>query len=342
MEKRILISRWFGPVTPIPVYDEASLSTVRNLVRKTGGEASLSSGIIERVGLIATELVRNQLRYAKHGYFAVRTVQNDSSAGLEVLAGDIGPGIADPALAIQGGRSTGGTLGSGLETVWRTADEVDIDDRLGEGLFIVARKFEQAPALRREFAIVSRPYPGEPASGDDAVVLRHGPTVIAAVADGLGHGREARRASARAIDVLGDEASLSLEDLFASIHAKLAETRGCAMSIARSRPAGYVDCASAGEVYTQLYTREGSHFVPSTPCVLGDVSAGKRTIRIETHASGQGSILVMFTDGLRSRASLNSQPMLLRQRPVVLAQHLLDSYSRANDDALVLVARLAG
>lgn len=343
METRVLISRWFGSEPPTPVYDEASLATVRGLVRTAGTAASLSTDTIERAALIATELARNQLKYARHGYVAVRQADRGASKGLEIVAGDVGPGIAAPAAAIQGRRRTTGSLGAGLETVWGTADEVDIDNRLGEGLCIAARKFDRAPPVRREFAIMSRPYPGEPSSGDDAGVFRIGEWVIAGVADGLGHGREARRAASRAIAVLPRAPSAPMEEMLEAIHEHLAGTRGCAMAVARwQETGGRIESASAGEVYAQLYGGAAAHFFASTPYVLGDASMPKRAIRVETHLLDGVSTLVMFSDGLRSRTSLKNNPNILRHHPVVAAQHLMDGFSRPDDDALVLVVRLAG
>jgi hypothetical protein len=47
----------------------------------------------------------------------------------------------------------------------------------------------------------------------------------------------------------------------------------------------------------------------------------------------------MFTDGLKSRASLKGQLDIRRQPAILIAQHLFENESRPDDDALVLVAR---
>ena len=54
-----------------------------------------------------------------------------------------------------------------------------------------------------------------------------------------------------------------------------------------------------------------------------------------------GSVLVMFSDGLKSRTSLKGKLDILRQPPIAIAQHLLENDSRPDDDALVLIARFA-
>ena len=76
-----------------------------------------------------------------------------------------------------------------------------------------------------------------------------------------------------------------------------------------------------------------------TPLILGTGQLSKQKVRIERATVEPGSILVMFTDGLKSRTSLKGQLDVLRQPVIAIAQHLLENDSRPDDDALVLVAR---
>jgi hypothetical protein len=52
-----------------------------------------------------------------------------------------------------------------------------------------------------------------------------------------------------------------------------------------------------------------------------------------------GEVFVMYTDGLTSRVDLLHEPAVLRQHPIVIAQHLLARFGRGSDDALVAVVR---
>src|SRR5579862_7921749 len=197
MEKRVLIARWLGSDTqPIPIYDEASVSTARERVRDAGQQLNLDKKVVESVALIASELTHNQLAHARHGYFAVNPIERNGIKGLQVLAADLGPAIKSPRLALQDDNSTSGSLGAGLGAVCRVADEVVFDDRIDEGFCVIARKFEKPNMPRScEIAIMGRPYPGEVISGDDAVFFESESTFMAAVADGMGHGHYAREAS---------------------------------------------------------------------------------------------------------------------------------------------------
>jgi anti-sigma regulatory factor (Ser/Thr protein kinase) len=342
MEKRVLTARWLGTDTQaIPVYDEASVSNARQRVRETGEQLKISKEVVESVALIASEITHNQLSHARHGYFAVKPIECATVKGLEVIAADIGPGIKKPTLAIQDHVSTAGTFGAGLGAVLRLADEVVFDNRIDEGFCIIARKFEKPDVPRCcETGIMGRPFPGEVISGDDAVFFETQSTFVAAAADGMGHGPDARTASNRAIEGLRTKLDWKLEDIVSALNQELTGTHGCAMSIVRyDKATRTAECVSLGDVHTHLYYLKDAHFFTPTPLVLAAGQFQKQRVRVERVAVQPASVLVMFTDGLRSRTTLKGQLDVLRQPPISIAQHLLENDSRPDDDALVLIAR---
>ena len=341
MEKRVLIARWLrSSAQAIPIYDEASVSSARQRVRETGERAGLARVLIEKVALIASELTHNHLSHARQGYFSVAPIERDGVQGLEAIAADLGPGIQKPESAIRDKAAPEGSLGAGLAAVCRIADEVEFDNRILEGTCIVARKFERTTTAMPEFAIMGKPYPGEVISGDDAVVLKSDRGFVAAVADGLGHGPEARVASNRAIEVLSEKRDGELDELLITLNRELTGTRGCAISIMRfDRTGAALEYVSAGDVCAHLYHLRDAHFFTPTPLVVGTGHFQKQRIRVERVAVKPGSVLIMFTDGLKSRTTLKGELDVLRQPPITITQHLLERNSRPDDDALVCVTR---
>lgn len=88
------------------------------------------------------ELANNLFLHAtRGGAISVVLVQHDGRRGIEVVAEDQGPGIADVPQAMQDGFSTIGGLGSGLPSVARLMDECKIASAPGVGTRIVARKW---------------------------------------------------------------------------------------------------------------------------------------------------------------------------------------------------------
>ena len=343
MEKRILIQRWLGSEPhSIPIYDEASVSSIRARVRETGQQSNITGEVIATAALIASELAHNHLSHARQGYIAVRAIERQGVKGLELVAADLGPGIETPSAAIRGEAKHSGSLGAGLAAVCGLADEVRFDNRIGEGLCVVARKFEAAAAGSCDFAIMSKPYPGEPISGDDAVVIQSEGGFVAAVADGLGHGPEAREASNRAVEVLRKNTHAGLDQIALSINNELNGTRGCAIGLMRfQRQDAALEYVSAGDVQAQLYHWRDTHFFTPMPFMLGMGQLKPQKIRVEKVAVQSRSVLLMFTDGLKSRTNLKGELEMLRQPPIVIAEHLLRTQSRPDDDALGCVIRIA-
>src|SRR5262245_5294440 len=91
--------------------------------RPSAEGAGFDSARVSMLGTVASELVRNILKYAGSGELIVRLIQKDHVRGLELVATDCGPGIADVNEAMKDHVSTSGTLGLGLPGVKRMMDE---------------------------------------------------------------------------------------------------------------------------------------------------------------------------------------------------------------------------
>jgi anti-sigma regulatory factor (Ser/Thr protein kinase) len=268
MEKRFLIARWLGSATQsIPVYDEASVSSARQRVREAGDLIHAGKQLVESMALIASELTHNQLAHSKQGYFAVRPLERSDARGLEIVAADLGPGIEKPVLT--GSTRTEGSLGAGLESVFRLADEVEVDTRRAEGLCVVARRFEAGTPEPFETAVAGEPYPGELISGDDAICLRSESGFLAAVCDGLGHGPEAREASNKAIESIVRNRHLDLREIVLAVNSEISGSRGCALSVcpqATSEPTS-ITFAMQNSLRLRLWWLGRLH-CPRDACVL--------------------------------------------------------------------------
>jgi serine/threonine-protein kinase RsbT len=96
------------------------------------------------VATAASELANNLLTHAGGGWLSANPLDDRSGSGrlgLELLAEDEGPGIADPELALTEGYSTGGGLGCGLPGVKRLMDDFSLEPRPGGGTRVRAVKW---------------------------------------------------------------------------------------------------------------------------------------------------------------------------------------------------------
>jgi anti-sigma regulatory factor (Ser/Thr protein kinase) len=335
----LLVAQWLAGAEALAVRDDASVSQVREWVRQLGEQQRLSRETIESAANAASELAFNQLRHASGGQVAVRAIERAGVAGLEVVAADAGPGIADPEAALRGVPRTAGSLGCGLAAAHRMVHEVDSDVRWGEGTCLWARVFG-ARLPRSEVAILGRAHPAEHLSGDQAAFVRRGETVLAAILDGLGHGPAAREPTDRAVAVLRAHPGLSPAELIKRCDGALRGTRGAVMSAVRIElAAGTVEHAGSGNLSTALYEADGAarRFASATR-VVGSTQP-ERPLRPESACFGQQRTLVVHTDGITSRADLRERLDLLRLPALVLAHRLVAEFGRESDDALVLVAR---
>jgi serine/threonine-protein kinase RsbT len=78
------------------------------------------------------------------GEVALRVLNSGSRQGIEVVASDDGPGIADVELAMQDGYTTGNGLGLGLPGTRRLVDEFDLHTEPGTGTSIRLVKWTRA------------------------------------------------------------------------------------------------------------------------------------------------------------------------------------------------------
>ncbi|MGW3635592.1 SpoIIE family protein phosphatase [Streptomyces sp. NPDC005122] len=120
--------------------------------------------------LAVAELATNITKYAVDGSLLLRVLRNRAVAGVEVVAVDGGPGMADVPAALRDGMSTVGTLGIGLGAVQRLADTFDIHSRPGTGTVQLARFWPRPvhPTVAGEPVVggVTRPIGGEQVCGD--------------------------------------------------------------------------------------------------------------------------------------------------------------------------------
>jgi anti-sigma regulatory factor (Ser/Thr protein kinase) len=341
-----VLSRALDGGEPITVRDEADVSVVREAIREASASVGLPHLRAEALVTAASELGQNLRLHAGGGQVALREVIRQGIAGLEVIARDRGPGIADPTAALKGpttdaGQSPSGPgLGAGLAAAHRLADELDLEVRWQESTTARARKFA-SPLPRRELAILARACGGEQVIGDDAVAVRRDELLSIAVADGLGHGPYARQAATRALSGLRADPAVLPEPLAALEEAQqaLGETRGVVMAVVRiDRRAGEVTCACAGNVSAHLYRDRSVFRFACPPGVLGAPGTRLGKLNVDRAPYTERTVLVMFTDGISSRLDLSDDPALLREHPMVIAHRILIEHGKSHDDNLVLVA----
>jgi anti-sigma regulatory factor (Ser/Thr protein kinase) len=316
---------------------------VRRAVALIGHAVGLSADFVAQVSLITTELCTNILKYAVRGVVTLATHDSDGAVhGLDIVAIDKGPGIANVEAASRDGYSTGGSLGLGLGTIRRAAALFDLHTVPGLGTAIFVRMADKKlPAAGEStFKVGARMVPmrGEHVSGDAWAAVRHGHRLAATVVDGLGHGPKAAQAARAALASFHDcIANVGPAQALSLAHQALLSTRGAVMAAAVIDPeAGLLRYSGVGNIAASILTTEATVRLASTD---GTVGFGIRTPRESTYPWARRSTLVMNSDGLSTKWNLAARPGLLSHHPVLIASVLHQDFSRTTDDATVLVVQ---
>jgi serine/threonine-protein kinase RsbT len=121
---------------------EQDVVPFRNRVKEYAVKTGMS--VLNQTKLItaASELIRNMLKYAKGGIVIIEVVSRGRENGIRLTFEDKGPGIADIALAMKDGYTTGKSLGLGLPGTKRLVNEFDIRSTPGEGTTVTIIKWK--------------------------------------------------------------------------------------------------------------------------------------------------------------------------------------------------------
>ncbi|MET7295750.1 ATP-binding SpoIIE family protein phosphatase [Streptomyces griseoloalbus] len=304
-------------VWDVPVQDSTRVRDVRVAAEDAAALAGLDERRLAAVSLVATELATNLLKHAQAGQVLVDVVDPPAARegrpgrAVQITAIDHGPGIADVAGALRDGFSTTSSLGAGLGTCRRLADDFGVHSVVGRGTVVMARVGPASgqtvhggggPSMASEVRAggVNVPFAGADFSGDAWAWARSGDRLTLMLADGLGHGVEAARASTAAVEALRHWAHLPPAESLQQLHSALAGTRGAAVAVAQLDTwAGRLRFAGIGNVTARL--REGDRWrsLLSRPGIVG--VHRPRTVREDEVAWSAESLLILHTDGLPGR-----------------------------------------
>lgn len=185
--------------------------------------------------------------------------------------------------------------------------------------------------VRPTHAIASRNAPNETTCGDCGVVLTGSDHTLVVVADGVGHGPDARLAALRATEVAAANVELPLDRLMEHIDRALVSTRGAAVSMIRiGHTTPQMDFVGIGNV--ECRARSAKPIQPlTTPGIVG---RGLRRVRTWSFPVSPGDVIVLYTDGISSRVELDQTT-----DPALVVNGVL-AYARGTDDALALAIRV--
>ena len=323
--------------------DESSrVGEARRLAASMSRNLGLDEVHIEHVAIVVTELATNLVKHGGGGDLILRALQIAETPGIEALSLDKGPGIRNVGESLRNGYSTTGSPGKGLGAIQRLSSLFEIYSTPGRGTAVLSRIWRQSPPasprLRPlEMGVVCLPTMGEAACGDAWALHQDPERVLIMLADGLGHGTSAAEASVAAVDVFESHPQDSPAEMIERIHAALRITRGAVVAVAEllwgRREVRY---AGVGNISGRIFS--GNAFCG---LVSHNGTAGINTPQIEetTYPWPEDGLLVMHSDGLATRWSLDDYLGLRGRDPALIAGVLFRDHNRERDDSTVAVIR---
>lgn len=328
--------------------------------------AQYSAVDLTMLATVVAELGSNILKYAGQGQIRIQPVHSGYRHGVDIVAEDAGPGIADVALAMEEHYSSSGTLGLGLSGVRRMVSEFHIASAPGQGCKVQTRKWlnqsahtmalaaapprpgpaplqaapapgpGQAPKLSFDLAEINRPRYPEYLCGDSTVVQQVPDGLLLACIDASGHGKRAHAVAEPLANLVRTAGNTQPDQLLQRMHQYCIGTVGAAAAVAFVHAVrgellfagvGNIRIRCVGAIPWAGISRDG---------VLGERFPSPHVQRFPLHAD---DVVLLYSDGIRE--TISSQ-MLRRARlgtAQQIAEHVLREGSKTTDDASCIVLK---
>jgi anti-sigma regulatory factor (Ser/Thr protein kinase) len=326
----------------VPINDASQVSEARRQAGALAQQNDFAESDIGRIKLVVTELGTNLIKHGGGGEMLIGTYSGESGSGIEVLALDRGRGMENVATCLRDGYSSAGTRGNGLGAVMRQSHFVDIASWLGVGTAVLARIEAGEPkhphkTSRSGWGAVSIAMPGEGVCGDSWSVSDDGDVHTFFVADGLGHGEEAAKASVEAVRLFHRFNGHRIPTLLDYVHGGLRSTRGAAVSIARIEPGSRrVTFSGVGNVAGIIVSSGGD----LKRMISMPGTAGHNAKKIQSFEYPfESGLVILQSDGISTSWGMARYPNLLASHPTLIAAVLYRDFGRGRDDATVLVGK---
>jgi anti-sigma regulatory factor (Ser/Thr protein kinase) len=324
----------------VAVHESSQTFAARTAARDVADRAGWDPTDVHRVGLVATELATNLVKHAKGGEVLI-SFQGPPATEVELIALDRGPGIPDVGAALRDGHSSAGSPGTGLGAIRRQSEDFDIISLPGGTAVLARLRAKRAPKPRADalqIRAISIAVRGETVCGDAWRVRPYISGASVLVVDGLGHGAGANAASEAAVEafereMIGTAPAHTLE----RIHQALRHTRGAAGAVADiSKDRGTVRFSGIGNITGVISMAGVRRQTVSNNGTLGHLATHFREYQ---YPWGENGILVLHSDGLSARWTLDQYPGVSQRDPSIIAAILYRDFARSRDDATVVVVR---
>lgn len=316
-----------------------------SLIKKEIHQSVLSAGFDEnragKVDIIVSELTSNLGKYADGGRVLAGMNRDAYGEYFEIVSLDDGPGIPDLSRVLSDGYSSTGTLGHGLGSIRRLADQSDLYSLKGWGTIITARIYKTEPGDRKkglDCQGLNIPKPGEHVSGDGYCLRETENGFQILIADGLGHGVDAHAAVEKACEAFADHSETSPTDTIRYLHERIRKTRGIVgLVVFYDRINRQWRTTGVGNIAARWTGLNNSRSYVSYNGIIGYNIPG--TMNEQVLSQDEFNQFIACSDGIRSRWDLAKFPGIGHHDGMIIASAIYKEFVRGNDDASVIVCK---
>jgi len=338
----------------LEIDSEADVGVCRRKSVSLAGQLGFDDVKTGEVAILVSELVTNVLKHGggKGRIMICRLLDDENRKAIEIWCCDQGNGIQDIETAMHDGFTDKQTLGIGLGTIRRFSDIFEIDPRPSDTenseVFKLLGNYKHCLRIVKWIPVnawkgtnhnlitgaASRCIPGETLNGDSYVISNLSPVkTIAAIIDGLGHGKEAHLASTIIKEQILLKSELPLTEIINYAHQAARGTRGAVIGLV------YINIETSKIYFVGIGNIEGFIISPSGKKNLisfgGILGHSIRTPHIFEFPFMNGDTICLFSDGITTR--WNADEINWKEYPQKNAEFIINNYSRINDDATVLI-----
>lgn len=317
------------------IEDRTQASYATRRVRSAAERIGFDANDTCRVELYVDELTETILTCKRGGELHIRILPG-GDPGIEVVALYLSP-ASELQTPIHDGFSTR-LQGEVAHSILHDTEVFDTysDHR---GTVILTRLYPRsANATDVRFGISQHALHDDPACGDIWEIAIRGQRLSMLMIDGLGHGPDAEFAAMAGGRGFNREPFAEPVLLLEEIHQEMHGTRGGVAAITQFDAAqDRLRFLGIGDIGAILIGQEKSRGLVSYPGIVGH----RHRKGVVANIDGcTGQLLILFSDGLKSRWDLHDYPGLLHRHPAVIAAVLNRDYMRGTDDVTVMVMTL--
>jgi len=326
------------------VNDRSYFAILKREIHTLAVKEKFSETKVGEIDIIVAELVSNLVRHGEGGRVLVKPIYKNGIHGLEIISIDNGPGMTDVTRMLADGVSTKNSLGQGLGAMKRLSNLFQVFSIKEWGTVMLIRIFDKnTPAFnqpsRAEIGSTLISKPGQPVCGDGFFYRMNENYLKLFLGDGLGHGTEANKAVEAAGQAFLDCSETDPAEIIYFINNAVKKTRGLVGTVAVydfSKKKWKI--CGVGNIGTKISSPSQNKNYMSYNGIIGLNVPNSLNSQETPYEAGQ--VLIMASDGLKTRWDTIRYPSIYRYDLSVLCATLIKDFARFTDDMSVVSCKI--